>query len=370
MKKKIIIGSVFIIVIGLFIGFNIAKNQSTPASTAEFKTVKLMPKEIRSKVMTPGTLSFSEEQFIYAEEEKGELKRIAVKEGEKVKPGTPLLIYENKELDIEQKQQALAAESSALKIEQLRNRLNKLKQTKVNETSSSLKNERDQLELELKAAELEQKQAELNQEKVKGKMDDLTIHSKIEGTVISIEQEAVAEKLEERQPIIHIGNEKKMMVRGLISEYDAIKVKKKQKVKVTSDVIRGKSWQGVVKKVGFVPAHAAAGTETNATDQTVQYPVEIEIKGKKPDAKLGFKMIMEIETDHRQAQTIPDTAVKKEDGEQYVYIVQKNQLKKVKVELGETSGHDVEVTKGLTKEDQIIANPVADMYDGMEVNAE
>lgn len=39
-----------------------------------------------------------------------------------------------------------------------------------------------------------------------------------------------------------------MIVRGLISEYDAIKIKKKQKVKVTSDVIRGKSWQGVVKK--------------------------------------------------------------------------------------------------------------------------
>lgn len=38
--------------------------------------------------------------------------------------------------------------------------------------------------------------------------------------------------------------------------------------------------------------------------------------------------------------------------------------------LGETSGHDLEVTKGLTKEDQIIAEPSDDMYDGMEVNAE
>ncbi|MEI4789939.1 efflux RND transporter periplasmic adaptor subunit [Bacillus sp. FJAT-53060] len=368
MRKKIIIGSIFIIVIGLFIGFNIAKNQSKPASTAAFKTIKLKPKEVTSTVMTPGSLSFSEEQFIYVEEEKGKLNEIAVKEGQKVKTGTLLLTYENKELELEEQQQALAAETSTLKLEQLRNRLGELDETKAGEPSSHSKNERDQLELELKAAELEQKQAELNKEKVKAQIEDLTIHSKIEGTVISIEREAVAGKLEERQPLIHIGNEKKMIVRGLVSEYDAIKVKKKQKVRVTSDVIHGKSWQGVVKKVGAVPAQAAS--ETTTGDQSVQYPVEIEIKGKNPDAKPGFKMIMEIETDKRQAQTVPDSAIKKEDGEQYVYIVEKNILKKVKVELGETTGNDLEVTKGLTKEDQIIVNPSDDMYDGMEVNAE
>ncbi|MDM5297740.1 efflux RND transporter periplasmic adaptor subunit [Bacillus pumilus] len=368
MKRKIIIGSIIIIVIGLFVGFNIAKNQSKPVSTTAIETIKLSPKEITSTVMTPGTLSFSEEQFIYVEEEKGELNQIAVKEGEKVQPGKPLLTYENKELELEQKQQALASESSALKVEQLRKRLNEIDQTKKGDSSSAIKNERDQLELEWRAAELEQQQTTLNEEKVKGQLEDLTIHSEIEGTVISIEREAVAGKLEERQPIIHIGNEEKMIVRGLISEYDALKVKKKQKVKVTSDVIRGKSWQGVVKKVGAVPVREAV--EPNAADQTVQYPVEIEIKGKKPDAKPGFKMIMEIETDKRQAQTIPDTAVKKEDGGQYVYIVKKNVLKKVKVEIGEMSGHELEVTKGLTNEDYIIANPSDDMYDGMEVNAE
>ncbi|WP_269773475.1 efflux RND transporter periplasmic adaptor subunit [Bacillus safensis] len=365
MRKKIIIGSILIIVIGLFIGFNIAKNQAKPASTAAIKTVKLTPKEITSTVMTPGTLSFSEEQFIYEEEEKGKLKGIAVKEGEKVKAGTPLLTYENKELELEEQQQALAVESSTLKLEQLQNRLSELDEKKA---GANDKSERDQLQLELKAVELEQKQAEISQEKVKAQIEDLTVHSKIDGTVISIEQEAGAGKPEERQPIIHIGHEKKMIVRGLISEYDAIKIKKKQKVKVTSDVIRGKSWQGVVKKVGAVPVQTAA--ETTSSDQTVQYPVEVEIKGKKPEAKPGFKMIMEIETDKRKAQTIPETAVKKETDGQYVYVVEKNELKKVKVVIGETSGHDLEVTKGVKAEDQIIAHPTDDMYDGMEVNAE
>lgn len=365
MRKKIIIGSILIIVIGLFIGFNIAKNQAKPASTAAIETVKLTPKEITSTVMTPGTLSFSEEQFIYEEEEKGKLKGIAVKEGEKVKAGTPLLTYENKELELEEQQQALAAESSTLKLEQLQNRLIELDEKKAGANDNS---ERDQLQLELKATELEQKQAEISQEKVKAQIEDLTVHSKIDGTVISIEQETGAGKPEERQPIIHIGNEKKMIVRGLISEYDAIKIKKKQKVKVTSDVIRGKSWQAVVKKVGAVPVQTAA--ETTSSDQTVQYPVVVEIKGKKPEAKPGFKMIMEIETDKRQAQTIPETAVKKETDGQYVYVVEKNELKKVKVVIGETSGHDLEVTKGVKAEDQIIAHPTDDMYDGMEVNAE
>ncbi|MBU5208511.1 MULTISPECIES: efflux RND transporter periplasmic adaptor subunit [Bacillus] len=365
MRKKIIIGSILIIVIGLFIGFNIAKNQAKPASTAAIKTVKLTPKEITSTVMTPGTLSFSEEQFIYEEEEKGKLKGIAVKEGEKVKTGTPILTYENKELELEEQQQALAVESSTLKLEQLQNRLSELDEKKA---GANIKSERDQLQLELKAAELEQKQAEISQEKVKAQIEDLTVHSKIDGTVISIEQEAGAGGPEERQPIIHIGHEKKMIVRGLISEYDAIKIKQKQKVKVTSDVIRGKSWQGVVKKVGAVPVQTAV--ETTSSDQTVQYPVEVEIKGKKPEAKPGFKMIMEIQTDKRQAQTIPETAVKKETDGQYVYVVRKNVLKKVKVVIGETSGHDLEVTKGVKAEDQIIAHPTDDMYDGMEVNAE
>ncbi|BBP88945.1 hypothetical protein BsIDN1_25630 [Bacillus safensis] len=38
--------------------------------------------------------------------------------------------------------------------------------------------------------------------------------------------------------------------------------------------------------------------------------------------------------------------------------------------IGETSGHDLEVTKGVKAEDQIIAHIADDMYDGMEVNAE
>lgn len=189
MRKKIIIGSILIIVIGLFIGFNIAKNQAKPASTAAIKTVKLTPKEITSTVMTPGTLSFFEEQFIYEEEEKGKLKEIAVKEGEKVKAGTPLLTYENKELELEEQQQALAVESSTLNLEQLQNRLSELEEKKA---GANIKSERDQLQLELRAAELEQKQAEISQEKVKAQIEDLTVHSKIDGTVISIEQEAGA----------------------------------------------------------------------------------------------------------------------------------------------------------------------------------
>ncbi|MFB8734355.1 hypothetical protein ACEQPO_11570 [Bacillus sp. SL00103] len=44
---------------------------------------KTHAKEITTTVMTPGTLSFSEEQFIYAEGDKGHLKGISVKEGER-----------------------------------------------------------------------------------------------------------------------------------------------------------------------------------------------------------------------------------------------------------------------------------------------
>ncbi|MGE6631212.1 efflux RND transporter periplasmic adaptor subunit [Bacillus sp. NPDC077027] len=366
--KKIIIGAIVIIAIGLFIGFNIAKNQQRTVSTVELKTVQLAEKEIRSTVMTPGTLTFSEEQYVFFEENKGSIKNIEVKEGDKVEPGSALLTYENKELQLEKEQQALAIESSQLKIEQLREQLNEKKDGSSDEPELTSAN-RNQLEMELKAAELEKKQAELNRQKVQDQIDDLTIYSELKGTIISIHHEATtANKSDIQQPVIHIGNEKKMVVRGVLSEYDTLKVKKKQKVKITSDVIRGKSWEGVVKQVGLVPDNPS--TENTSAEQTVQYPVEIEIKGKKPEGKPGFKMIMEIETDKRKALTLPDLAVKKEDDHHYVYVIQKNKLKKIQVELGETTGNQLEVKKGLTTTDQIIANPSEDMHDGMEVNAQ
>lgn len=137
---------------------------------------------------------------------------------------------------------------------------------------------------------------------------------------------------------------------------------------LTSDVIQDKSWKGTVSAVGLVPDQqenaAASGTE-----QAVQYPLQVKIKGSLPEGKPGFKFIMNIETNKRKANTLPSKAVKKEDDTYYVYVVKDGKAQRTEVKVGETTDDLVEIKEGVSKDDQVILNPSDDVADGTDVKA-
>lgn len=83
MRKKVLIGVGVAVIIALFVGISIFRAASKENPTVE--TVKLEQKEITGNVMIPGTLQLMNEQKIYYDAERGKIKKILVKEGDKIK---------------------------------------------------------------------------------------------------------------------------------------------------------------------------------------------------------------------------------------------------------------------------------------------
>ncbi|MFB0635752.1 efflux RND transporter periplasmic adaptor subunit [Bacillus rugosus] len=376
--KKVWIGIGIAVLVALFIGMNIYRSAAPTSGSAgqEFQTGSLEEKEMSSTVMVPGTLKFSNEQYVFYEADKGTLEDIKVKEGDKVKKGTPLVTYTNEQLSLEKEQNQLTAESNQLQIAQIQEKLKALdskekelaKQVGKKEAAKQIESERTDLQMQEKTAEIDLKQTELQRQSLSNRVSDLQVKSEIEGTVISVNQEAASKKSDIQEPVIHIGNPKDLVVSGKLSEYDTLKVKKGQKVTLTSDVIQGKTWKGTVSAVGLVPDQQES-TAVQGTEQAVQYPLQVKIKGKLPEGKPGFKFIMNIETDKRKANTLPSKAVKKEDDQYYVYTVKDGKAKRIDVKIGEVTDDLTEIKEGLSQDDQVILNPSDQVTDGTEVKA-
>ncbi|WP_350254115.1 efflux RND transporter periplasmic adaptor subunit [Bacillus halotolerans] len=377
--KKVWIGIGIAALVALFIGINIYRSAAPTSGSAgqKVETGSLEEKKISSTVMVPGTLKFSNEQYVFYEADKGTLNDIKVKEGDKVKKGTPLVTYTNEQLSLEKEQNQLTAESNRLQIDQIQEKLQALdskekeltKQLGKKEAEKQVDSERTELEMQEKTAQIELKQTELQRQSLANQVSDLQVKSEIEGTVISVNQEAASKKSDIQEPVIHIGNPKDLVVSGKLSEYDTLKVKKGQKVTLTSDVIQDKTWKGTVSAVGLVPDQQDNAAAAAGTDQAVQYPLQVKIKGDLPEGKPGFKFIMNIETDKRKTNTLPSKAVKKEDDQYYVYTVKDGKAKRVNVKIGEVTDDVTEIKEGISKDDQVILNPADDLADGTEVKA-
>ncbi|ASB60706.1 hemolysin D [Bacillus sp. A053] len=376
--KKVWIGIGIAVIVALFIGINVYRSAAPTSGSAgqKIQTGSLEEKEISSKVMVPGTLKFSNEQYVFYEADKGTLEDIKVKEGDKVKKGTTLVTYTNEQLSLEKEQNQLTAESNQLQIEQTQEKIKALdnkekdlaKQVGKKEAEKQIESERTELQMQKKTAEIELKQTELQRQSLANRVSDLEVKSEIEGTVISVNQEAASKKSDIQEAVIHIGNPKDLVVSGKLSEYDTLKVKKGQKVTLTSDVIQDKSWKGTVSAVGLVPDQQESAA-AQGTEQAVQYPLQVKIKGKLPEGKPGFKFIMNIETDKRKANTLPSKAVKKEDDQYYVYTAKDGKAKRVDVKIGEVTDDLTEIKEGLSQDDQVILNPSDQVTDGMEVKS-
>ncbi|MCY8103695.1 efflux RND transporter periplasmic adaptor subunit [Bacillus mojavensis] len=377
--KKVWIGIGIAALVALFIGINIYRSAAPASGSAgqKVETGSLEEKKISSTVMVPGTLKFSDEQYVFYEADKGTLHDIKVKEGDKVKKGTPLVTYSNEQLSLEKEQNELTAESNRLQIDQILEKLQALdnkekeltKQLGKKEAEKQIESERTELEMQEKTAQIELKQTELQRQSLANKMSDLQVKSEIDGIVISVNKEAASKKSDIQEPVIHIGNPKNLVVSGKLSEYDTLKVKKGQKVTLTSDVIQDKTWRGTVSAVGLVPDQQENAAAAAGTDQAVQYPLQVKIKGDLPEGKPGFKFIMNIETDKRKTNTLPSKAVKKEDDQYYVYTVKDGKAKRVDVKIGEVTDDATEIKEGISKDDQVILNPADDLADGTDVKA-
>ncbi|RHW41522.1 efflux RND transporter periplasmic adaptor subunit [Neobacillus notoginsengisoli] len=370
MKKKILIGSLITVVLLSMIGVSVYRE--VYAQGPIVKVMEVKQDEISSYLMVPGSVALEEEQAVYLSPERGTLKDILVEEGQSIKKGTVLAKFENAQLQLEAEQNTLSLESNNMKITQLKKQLSDLEKQETELSSGLLPDpaaeaqitgQISQVEMELKVAELELKQANLQKESIEKRTGELEIKSTIDGMVLLVDESASLSAAAGAQPIVLVGKMEGLIAKGLLSEYDTLKVSVGQKVILRSDAVPDQNWPGEVTKVSTLPDSQAA----MAGSQAVQYPVLVKLSGKNPVLKPGFQVIMEIETEKKTAIVLPESAIVDEEDAQYVYVVKKGIAHKKEVKTGIMTGSKVEITEGVKEKDKVIANPPAKMKDGMEV---
>src|SRR5699024_73414 len=153
------------------------------------KTASLKEASMQETIMTPGVLKMNDEQYVYYQADKGEIDEIEVKAGDAVEKGDNLLVYENKQLDLDKKQ---------------------------------------------------------NQLDIENEIDALRIKADVDGTVLDVNEKAGAQGEGSEEAIIRIGSLKDTFVEGTVSEYDTLNVETEQKVELTSDAVPDETWSGEI----------------------------------------------------------------------------------------------------------------------------
>lgn len=364
MKKKWLIATGIIVILVILIAGNIWQQRA--ATNVKVETVTLTEEEMKETVITPGTLKVKDEQVIYYEPEKGEVEEILVQEGDTVEKGDELVRYKNKQLELEQRQNELQRYSTSLRLEDLRKKHRDIdKELEKDKDNDFLKQEHDDIKLQEQLTSLEFEQEYLQKEMIEEQLENLTVTSDVNGSVVSVHEEASKDAFGEK-PLIQIATLKDFIVEGKISEYDTLNISVGQEVILTSDAVVGEEWKGTVSKIGDLPENQQT-LAIDQTDKSVNYPITIALE-EEIHLKPGFNMLIEIVTREEKVPTLPIEAVFQEDDKNYVYIVEDGKAKRVEVKVGSVDTEKIEIVEGIDEKDEVIVSPPEDLTDGAEVN--
>ena len=370
MKKKWIIIGVSLLII-VMVTVSVYRQVFAKGSTVS--VINPAMEDISSNIMIPGTVSMENQQSVYFSADKGGLKKIEVKQGQKVKKGDLLLTYENTQLESEIEQNNLSIASAYLKINQFKKQNEQLgekekeltKQIGDKKAKEQMQAELDQNDTDRKVADIELKQVLLKEKQLKEQLKGLKVESKVEGVVLTVnEQVEPIAVTETADPIIQIGNLGNLLVSGVLSEYDTLKIKKGQTVNFSSDAVQDKKWKGEIVNINPLPQ---GKNPVQGDTQAVQYPVTAKLTSDTDVLKPGFQLFMEIETDKKKALVLPIHAIIDEGDRMFVYIVEEKVIKKKEIKPGIISNEKVEIIKGIRKKDRVIKNPSDKFNEGMEV---
>lgn len=360
-RKWIAIGVIFTIII--FITLNVIKQRG--ASSAEMvETIDVKEELLGEKVIVPGKLELAKEQEIYFDEDKGKIDEILVKEGDIVDKGTSIIRYENQSWKNEKKQNELQLKSSLSELELLRKQHAQIdKKLKENPKDELIQLEHDEISHNEQSLSIEIEKMQSETQFIDNQIKEGTVNSSIDGTVISIDDEAVNESKQTVQnPLVQIGSLGSFIVKGEISEYDTLKIKKNQSVKLTTDAIPEKEWEGKVNKIAYSPSNE----NMDNNDKKATYEIIATIKDENLNLRPGFEMLMEVEIEEKAVKTLPLDAILQEEDKAYAFVIVNGRAKRKNISLGTSTNEIIEVKDGLNIKDKVILNPI-DIKDGTEV---
>jgi RND family efflux transporter MFP subunit len=225
--------------------------------------------------------------------------------------------------------------------------------------NSGYSNAQNQLKVSQNTAVIESsqqsfKQAQLNVNIAQDALDDTVVTSPING-IVGTKNAEVGEMVSAQSPALVIANLSTVNTLIYVPAEQINNVKAGDKVQVrvaASNIVT----TGTVKNVSPLDASGKG------------YPVKISVAN--PDTKLKSGMLADISFVAANAQegiVVPTAAVQKDQGKEYVYVVNGDHAKRKEVKTVQTAGSQTLVTSGLSNEENVIVNNLALLSDNSPI---
>lgn len=181
----------------------------------------------------------------------------------------------------------------------------------------------------------------------------LNIQAPISGTIISLPfREGDVPKMGD--VLFTVSQMSRMVTNVFVTDKEMTFIKKGMKAEVDWN---GKKYSGRVSNIDL-----AMDPHTRA------FPVEIEINNPSQELKSGMIVNISIQTSNTEdAIVVPKQFVKHDESNHFVYVLNNDTAKVRIVEIGQTSGNDIEIVSGLQVGDKIISCCMNTLKDGIKV---
>ncbi len=311
------------------------------------ETKKVEKKDIALKTTLSGKITPVEEVNVVPKVP-GKVTSVNLEIGQKISKGQVLFNLDQTDL-LNAVKTAEAGYNSALA--NLRKTEEQVENAKVNyERMKSLYNEGaiskqqfEQAELSASTTSVEVVRAQAEQSRValenaRANLADTTVTSPISGivTAVNISQGEMASSA---VAAVTIANLDKVVIETNVSEYLINKVKVGDTVDISIKSAEKKDFKG--KITALSPATAG---------EAMTYPIKIEIENKDKIIKPGMFAEVNIVTEKKEKViTVPSEAIIVKEGNNVIFVVEKDKAKMKTVSLGIDNGEYVEITKGLNE---------------------
>jgi HlyD family secretion protein len=166
------------------------------------------------------------------------------------------------------------------------------------------------------------------------------------------------------QPVVVVQDTKDLQVKIQLSKYDAPTVKVNQSVNITYN---DKVYKGKVASVDPTADNSSSQSMGSSSSEVYQNAyIDIE----NPEGLvIGFNVDVDILTAHNdKTLVVPiEAVISDNNGTDFVYVVKNGKTSKKNVNLGIVSDTEAEIKSGLSKGEELVLNPGADITNGVDV---
>lgn len=353
MKKKIIkiIIAIFIIsLVGYFL-HKILPTQNTP----KIDTVKVKKGNITTSITASGRIKASKEVEIISKSN-AFVEKVLVKEGERVKKGSCLLRFDEKEAKNLYNQAQEKLNEAYIELNESKKEVDR--ETELFDIGATSKTQLQRCQDRYNRAEIRVKIAQNELALTQIALEKLKCLSSIDGVIIT-------KNIKDNQfvPVGYllftIADTSSLEIEADIDELDAPDVKIGNKAIITSQIIKDTEISGIVTRI------APKATQNQREGHTI-VKVTIIPKNLPLVLKVGNQVEVKIIIKSKNTSYLPVDVVLEDNEGKFVFLYEKGRVKKKRITTGISDISHIEVF-GLNNTDEIIKSQGIELEDNMKV---